>query len=95
MVAPNEGLCKWICICSILNCLQCCDDSHSNERMCDVFVQEVWPHSRFPALFILPWIEDAPPAVSLMRCTSSPLMRTKFYNSDRYSNLNLYVTAFT
>ena len=55
--------------------------------------REVWPHFRFPALFILPWIEDAPPAVFLTRCTSSPL-HTKFYNSDRYSNLNSYVTAY-
>jgi hypothetical protein len=39
MEAPNEGPCEWICISLILNCLQCCDDSHSNERMCDVFVQ--------------------------------------------------------
>ena len=94
MEAPNEGLCEWICISLILNCLQCCDDSHSNERMCDVnLCREVWPHFRFPALFILPWIEDAPPAVFLTRCTSSPL-HTKFYNSDRYSNLNSYVTAY-
>lgn len=94
MEAPNEGLCKWICMCSILNCLECCDDFHSNERCVTSLCREVWPHSRFPVLSILPWIEDAPPAVSLTRCTSSPLMRTKFYNSDRYSNLNLYVTAY-